>query len=119
MRGKEGSSLAREPRPRGSIVLRAPPKPLRHPPGASRPELAGRPLPPPGSRLLRLRAGSPVLQICPTTYDQTGRPFEYLESLFRGDRGDRYIYHYHAELKEGASQLTVRPTEELIARVRG
>lgn len=55
--------------------------------------------PPEDAKLLDLRRGSPVLQIQRTTYDQRGRPFEYLESFFRGDK-----YVWYAELKnEGAS----------------
>ena len=50
-------------------------------------------------RLLDLRTGSPALHIQRTTYDQQGRPFEYLESFFRGDK-----YVYYAELRsEGAA----------------
>jgi GntR family transcriptional regulator len=51
------------------------------------------------ARLLGVRTGSPVLQIRRTTYDGGGRPFEYLESFFRGDR-----YIYYAELRDGASE---------------
>ena len=50
--------------------------------------------PPWDASLLDLRKGSPVLQISRTTYDQTGRPFEYLESFFRGDK-----YIFYAELR--------------------
>jgi GntR family transcriptional regulator, N-acetylglucosamine utilization regulator len=57
------------------------------------------PCPRPDAKLLRIRTGSPVLQICRTTYDSSGRPFEYLESFFRGDR-----YIYYSELREGADQ---------------
>lgn len=50
------------------------------------------------AKLLDLAKGDPVLQINRTTYDQHGRPFEYLESFFRGDK-----YVYYAELQnEGA-----------------
>jgi GntR family transcriptional regulator, N-acetylglucosamine utilization regulator len=55
------------------------------------------PCPRPDAKLLRIRSGSPVLQICRTTYDSEGQPFEYLESFFRGDR-----YIYYSELREGA-----------------
>lgn len=54
--------------------------------------------PPADARLLDLRKGSPVLQIQRTTYDQHGRPFEYLESFFRGDK-----YVWYAELKSEAA----------------
>jgi hypothetical protein len=41
-----------------------------------------------------------VLQINRTTYDQHGRPFEYLQSFFRGDK-----YVFYAEMQsEGAGQ---------------
>jgi GntR family transcriptional regulator len=54
--------------------------------------------PPQDAKLLDIRKSSPVLQIQRTTYDLEGRPFEYLESLFRGDK-----YVWYAELKnEGA-----------------
>src|SRR5207247_1230790 len=45
------------------------------------------------AQLLDLRTGSPTLHIQRTTYDLQGRPFEYLESFFRGDK-----YVYYAEL---------------------
>ena len=55
--------------------------------------------PPADAKLLDLRSGSPTLHIQRTTYDQQGRPFEYLESFFRGDK-----YVYYAELRnEGAA----------------
>lgn len=46
------------------------------------------------AKLLDVRKGSPVLQIHRTTFDDGGRPFEYLESFFRGDR-----YVFQAELR--------------------
>lgn len=51
------------------------------------------PCPPADAKLLDIRGGSPVLQIQRTTIDTRGRPFEYLESFFRGDR-----YVFQAEL---------------------
>jgi len=60
--------------------------------------------PRPDAKLLRIRTGSPVLQICRTTYDASGRPFEYLESFFRGDR-----YIYYSELREGSEQAAPLP----------
>lgn len=36
--------------------------------------------------LLEIRKGSPVLHIYRTTFDQHGRPFEQVESFYRGDR---------------------------------
>ena len=58
------------------------------------------PCPRPDAKLLGIRTGSPVLQICRTTCESAGRPFEYLESFFRGDR-----YIYYAELREGAESM--------------
>lgn len=49
--------------------------------------------PPGDAKLLDVRRGSPVLQIQRTTFEPEGRPFEYLESFFRGDR-----YVFQAEL---------------------
>jgi len=43
--------------------------------------------------LLGLEEGSPVLKNRRITFDQRGRPFEYTESVYRGDR-----YVFHAEL---------------------
>jgi GntR family transcriptional regulator len=62
------------------------------------------PCPRPDAKLLRIRTGSPVLRICRTTFDAAGRPFEYLESYFRGDR-----YIYYSELREGADQTAPTP----------
>jgi GntR family transcriptional regulator len=45
------------------------------------------------AKLLEIRRESPVLQIQRTTFDAVERPFEYLESFFRGDR-----YVFQAEL---------------------
>ncbi len=42
---------------------------------------------------LELGENAPVLKIRRTTYDQHGRPFEYVESTYRADR-----YVLHAEL---------------------
>jgi len=53
--------------------------------------------PRPDARLLGIRTGSPVLQIGRTTYEKGGRPFEHLQSFFRGDR-----YVYVAELGDPA-----------------
>jgi GntR family transcriptional regulator len=55
--------------------------------------------PRPDARLLGVRTGSPVLQIGRTTYENGGRPFEHLQSFFRGDR-----YVYVAELGERAAE---------------
>jgi DNA-binding GntR family transcriptional regulator len=41
-----------------------------------------------------------VLQIQRTTFDAEGRPFEYLESFFRGDR-----YVFQAELRNQDGDL--------------
>ena len=45
------------------------------------------------ARLLGTRRGAPVLHIHRTTYDRDGRPFELVESFYRGDR-----YTFYAEL---------------------
>jgi GntR family transcriptional regulator len=63
--------------------------------------------PPADAKLLDLARGDPVLQINRTTYDQHGRPFEYLESFFRGDK-----YVYYAELQnEGSRRELESPAE--------
>jgi GntR family transcriptional regulator len=49
--------------------------------------------PQPRARLLGLPKGGPVLHIYRTTFDQAGRPFEQVESFYRGDR-----YVFQAEL---------------------
>ena len=41
--------------------------------------------------LLELQAGAPVLEMRRTTFDQHGRPVEYVESVYRGDRYAFYI----------------------------
>jgi GntR family transcriptional regulator len=46
------------------------------------------------ARLLGTRRGAPVLHIHRTTYDREGRPFELVESFYRGDR-----YTFYAELQ--------------------
>jgi GntR family transcriptional regulator len=56
--------------------------------------------PPGDAKLLEIPKGAPVLQIQRTTYDAHGRPFEYLEALFRGDR-----YVFQAELKNQGLEL--------------
>ncbi|HEX2980367.1 MAG TPA: GntR family transcriptional regulator [Anaerolineaceae bacterium] len=47
------------------------------------------------ARLLNIHKGSPVLHIFRTTYDQDDRPFERVESYYRGDR-----YIFYAELTQ-------------------
>ncbi len=49
--------------------------------------------PPVEANLLGVRKGSPVLHIHRTTYGHDGRPFEIVESFYRGDK-----YVFHAEL---------------------
>jgi DNA-binding GntR family transcriptional regulator len=49
--------------------------------------------PGPQARLLGLSKGGPVLHIYRTTFDQSGQPFEQVESFYRGDR-----YVFQAEL---------------------
>ncbi len=44
------------------------------------------PCPAEDARLLAVDTGAPVLRIEQTTFDGNGRPFEHLESFFRGDR---------------------------------
>jgi len=46
------------------------------------------------AKLLGLRKGSPVLHIHRTTFSQDGRPFETVESFYRGDK-----YVFYAELR--------------------
>ena len=46
------------------------------------------------AKLLGTRRGAPVLHIQRTTYDREGRPFELVESFYRGDR-----YTFYAELQ--------------------
>jgi GntR family transcriptional regulator len=65
------------------------------------------------AKLLDLPKGTPVLQIQRTTYDQHGRPFEYLDSFFRGDK-----YVYYAELKNEGS-IPESPSESMARRARG
>jgi GntR family transcriptional regulator len=45
------------------------------------------------AKLLGIRKGSPVLHIHRTTFNRDGRPFEMVESFYRGDK-----YIFHAEL---------------------
>ncbi len=45
------------------------------------------------AKLLGVRKGDPVLHIHRTTFDHTGRPFELVESFYRGDK-----YTFYAEL---------------------
>ena len=65
------------------------------------------------AKLLGVRSRSPVLQIRRVTYEAGGRPFEYLESFFRGDR-----YIFYAELQETGATVAVGD-EETPAGVRG
>jgi GntR family transcriptional regulator len=58
------------------------------------------PCPAADAKILDVRRGSPVLQIQRTTFDPQGRPFEYLESFFRGDR-----YVFQAELRNQDAEL--------------
>lgn len=46
------------------------------------------------AKLLGVRKGAPALHIHRTTYDQDGRPFELVESYYRGDK-----YTFFAELR--------------------
>ncbi len=59
------------------------------------------------AKLLGTRRGAPVLHIHRTTYDREGRPFELVESFYRGDR-----YTFHAELHgEGPAGDANQPGE--------
>ncbi len=49
--------------------------------------------PPAEAKLLGIRRGSPVLHIHRTTFNRDGRPFEMVESFYRGDK-----YVFYAEL---------------------
>jgi GntR family transcriptional regulator len=51
--------------------------------------------PPTEAKLLGLRKGSPVLLIHRTTYTYDKLPFEYVESIYRGDK-----YVFHADLNQ-------------------
>lgn len=42
------------------------------------------------ARLLNIKIGSPVLMIQRTTYEANGFPFEYVESVYRGDK---YVFN--------------------------
>ncbi len=46
------------------------------------------------SRLLQIKAGAPVLRITRTTYTREGVPFEYVESIYRGDK---YVFNVTLE----------------------
>lgn len=43
--------------------------------------------------ILKLEAGAPVLRTSRITYEQHGKPFEFAEAVYRGDR-----YVFHAEM---------------------
>jgi len=45
-------------------------------------------------KLLNLEPGAPVLLIRRTTYSQEGKPFEYVESVYRGDK---YVFYVDME----------------------
>ena len=60
------------------------------------------------AKLLGTRRGAPVLHIHRTTYDRAGRPFELVESFYRGDR-----YTFHAELQaDGLAGDAIQPGEK-------
>lgn len=56
-------------------------------------QLEAAPCPSAEAKLLGVRTGSPVLHIYRTTFGRDGRPFETVESFYRGDK-----YVFHAEL---------------------
>ncbi len=61
------------------------------------------------ARLLGIRGGSPVLQIQRITYDAAGRPFEYQEAYFRGDR---YVFCGELSERPGVRAVAAAPSEE-------
>jgi GntR family transcriptional regulator len=44
------------------------------------------------AELLQIEEGAPIFEITRVTYDTNNRPFEYLISLWRGDRYDFYVH---------------------------
>ncbi len=56
-------------------------------------QLEAVPCPAAEAKLLSVRTGSPVLHIHRTTFSRDGRPFEMVESFYRGDK-----YIFYAEL---------------------
>jgi GntR family transcriptional regulator len=53
---------------------------------------------PEDARLLGVAPGSPVLLLRRTTYTERGRPLEYAESVYRGDK-----YRFHARMGRGGA----------------
>ncbi len=49
--------------------------------------------------LLELQAGAPVLEIRRIAFNQLGRPFEYVKSVYRGDR---YVFYIELAASESA-----------------
>ena len=47
-----------------------------------------------GSKAAQIKAGAPVLRITRTAYDGAGVPFEYTESVYRGDK---YVFNVTLE----------------------
>lgn len=52
------------------------------------------------AELLRLNARTPVLSIERTTFDADGRPVEFVQSVYRGDK---YRFHVHLHASEWAA----------------
>lgn len=46
------------------------------------------------AKLLEIKPGAPVLRICRTTYECDGTAFEYVESVYRGDK---YVFNVTLE----------------------
>lgn len=46
------------------------------------------------AKLLKIKTGMPVLCISRTTYGMDGAPFEYVDSIYRGDK---YIFNVTLE----------------------
>lgn len=59
------------------------------------------------AQLLKTRVGAPLLAIERTVYDQTGRPVEYVHTLYRSD-----LYSYSVFLTRTATPLKLVPSVE-------
>ncbi len=67
------------------------------------------------ARLLEIPKGNPVLRIEQTTFDRNGRPFEHLESFFRGDK---FIFYAESRGADPLHQLSLRAVAVRIHRHR-
>jgi DNA-binding GntR family transcriptional regulator len=61
------------------------------------------------SRLLKIRKGSPVFNFVRTSYLHDGKPVEYVNSTYRGDRY-RIVNRLTAESRKEGTALNQRPT---------